>query len=355
MTAMAGLQTQSLEVAICSACDRSIWDSYVRAHPNGGFFHLSGWAEASSLAYGYKPHYLSVKRDGELAGVLALSEARTPLLGASLVSSAFSVGGGPLADDAEALSALLEAAAELGADRRVNYVECRSEFSAPSWLAKTGLHAEFVTPIIMDEREALSAIPRKRRAEIRKALSAAQKGDLSIRHDGAPDLFYALYAKSVHKLGTPVFPKRFLEALLGEFAGETEISVVEHCGNPVAALVSFYFKDKVLPYYVGASEEARTTRAFDYLYWSVMRRAAERGIAYFDFGRSKIDSGAYHYKKHWGVEPQPVSYRIRLIGATQIPDVNARNPKFAIFSKLWPHLPLSVANRLGPLLAPNFP
>ncbi|PQA89009.1 FemAB family XrtA/PEP-CTERM system-associated protein [Hyphococcus luteus] len=355
MTAAPALRFPSIEVTHNTSCDRARWDAYVRAHHEGTFFHLIGWGEAAKRAYGYDAHYLAAKRDGGLAGVLMLTEARTPLLGASLVATAFSVGGGPLADDEEARDALLAAAAALGAEKRVNYVECRSGFDAPGWETKTGLHASFEAPLIADEQEALAAIPRKRRAEIRKAVKTAQKGALSIRHDGGADLFYRLYAQSLHRLGTPVFPKRFLDALLAEFPQETEISVVEDKGKPVAALLSFYFKDAVLPYYVGAGDDARASRAFDYLYWSVMRRAAGKGFTRFDFGRSKTGSGAYLYKKLWGFEPRPLSYQVKLIGADELPDVNATNPKFALFSKLWPHLPLGVANRLGPALAPNFP
>lgn len=355
MTAAPVLRAPVLEIKRSAHCDRARWDGYVRAHPQGSFFHLSGWGEAARRAYGYETHYLTADRNGTLAGVLALTEARTPLLGASLVSTAFAVGGGPLADDGEAMAALLEAAAALGREKRVNYIECRSGFAAPGWREKTGLHANFDMPLAAGEAEAFAAVPRKRRADIRKALEAAQQGDLAIRHDGEPELFYRLYAQSLHRLGTPVFAKRFLDALLNEFTSQTEISIVEHLGKPAAALLSFYFKDAVLPYYVGATDEARECRAFDFLYWSVMRRAAAKGAARFDFGRSKIGDGAYHYKKLWGAEACSVSYRIKLINAPAMPDVTASNSKFAPFAKLWPHLPLGVANSLGPLLAPNFP
>ncbi|WP_375200963.1 FemAB family XrtA/PEP-CTERM system-associated protein [Hyphococcus sp.] len=345
----------SLSVSCDTQCDTAEWDSYVRAERQGTFFQLSGWAKVAKTAYGYDAFYITARRNGALAGVLPLTFAKTSLLGASLISTAFSVGGGPLARDGEALQALLHAAQQLGEDNNVRYIECRSDFDADSWLKKRGLHAGFEIALVEDEAEALSAVPRKRRAEIRKAIAAANEGLLSIRHNGEPDLFYKLYATSLHRLGTPVFPRRFLSTLMDAFPTETEISVVEYRGEPVAALVSFYFKDKVLPYYIGASEKARSTRAFDCVYWAVMRRAAEKGCAVFDFGRSKVDTGAYAYKRLWGAEPRPVTYRINLIGDEALPDINANNPKFAAFSKLWPHLPGFAANRLGPLLAPNFP
>ncbi|MFC2952102.1 FemAB family XrtA/PEP-CTERM system-associated protein [Marinicaulis aureus] len=344
-----------LSVTVETQCDAAEWDEFVSAQPHGTFFHLSGWGRAVKAAYGYETFYITARREGRLAGVLPLTMARTPLLGASLISTAFSVGGGPLARDGDALQALLHAANKLGEETAVRYIECRSDFEAKGWLAQSGRHAGFVTPLLKDDKEALAAIPRKRRAEIRKAIDAVNKGDLTVRHEGSPDLFYRLYAQSLHRLGTPVFPRRFLSALMDAFSTETEISVIEHHGEPVAALLSFYFKDKVLPYYVGATEKARPTRAFDFIYWSAMRRAAEKGYEYFDFGRSKIDTGAYAYKKLWGIDPHPFTYRINLISDDAPPDINVNNPKFAVFSKLWPRLPGFAANRLGPLLAPNFP
>ncbi|WP_375207170.1 FemAB family XrtA/PEP-CTERM system-associated protein [Hyphococcus sp.] len=345
----------SLSISSSTECDGAEWDRFIRAHPDGTFFQLPGWGQAAKRAYGYETYYLTASKNGMLTGVLLLTYARTPLLGASLISTAFSVGGGPLATDVETLQALLDEAMRIGEEKKVRYIECRSDFEADGWLGKSGAHAAFETPLLQKEEDALAAIPRKRRAEIRKAMDAANQGELKIRHDGEPDLFYRLYAKSLHRLGTPVFPQQFLHSLCDVFATNMEISIVEHRDEPVAALLSFYFKDRVLPYYIGATAKAREARAFDYIYWVVMRRAVEKGCAHFDFGRSKIGSGAYAYKKLWGIEPRPLSYRVKLIGADAMPDVNAKNPKFALFAKLWPHLPLPAANRIGPLLAPNFP
>jgi hypothetical protein len=34
-----------------------------------------------------------------------------------------------------------------------------------------------------------------------------------------------------------------------------------------------------------------------------------------------------------------------------IPDINPLNPKYRLFIAAWKHLPIPIANRLGPLLA----
>ncbi len=355
-TAISTAVAPSMAVACDASTDRAEWDAYVRAHREATFFHLSGWCEAARAAYGYEPVYVSVRRNGALVGVLPLVDVRAPLLGRSLVSTAFTVGGGPLADDAEARAALLDAAMRAGIARTARYVECRSDFSADeSWRAKPNTAAMFRIALADDADAALGAIPKRRRADIRKAINAAEAGRLAVRYDGAAEVFYSLYASALRSLGTPVFPKRFLSALLHEFDQEAEISVVSHEARPVAALLTFWFKNSVLPYYVGATPQARTLHAFDFLYWDLMRRAVERRCATFDFGRSRVGSGAYTYKKLWGAEPEPVTYRIKLIRARGMPDINPNNPKFKLFAGLWPRLPLGIANRLGPVLARNFP
>ncbi len=87
------------------------------------------------------------------------------------------------------------------------------------------------------------------------------------------------------------------------------------------------------------------------MYWEVMRRAArERGAALFDFGRSKIDTGAFKYKTNWGFAPERLNYCYRLAEGARIPENNPNNPKYRLFIALWKRLPVPVANVLGPPL-----
>ena len=116
--------------------------------------------------------------------------------------------------------------------------------------------------------------------------------------------YIALYALSVRNLGTPVFPKRYFRNLKQEFGDACEILTVRHQGRPISSVLTFYFRDRVMPYYTGSLPEARTLGANDLMYWQVMRRAAERGCKCFDFGRSKVGTGPYHFKRNWGFEPR---------------------------------------------------
>jgi len=106
----------------------------------------------------------------------------------------------------------------------------------------------------------------------------------------------------------------------------------------------------VLPYYGGGLAEARSLAANDFMYWEVMRRAAERGYRWFDFGRSKAGTGAYSFKKNWGFEPEPWTYEYYLRAGGEIPEINPLNPKYRYFIAAWKKMPVGLAKRLGPLI-----
>src|SRR3546814_3033806 len=96
-------------------------------------------------------------------------------------------------------------------------------------------------------------------------------------------------------------------------------------GQPLASVLSFFFRDEVLPYYGGGRRAARELAANDFMYWAVMHRACESGLRVFDFGRSKVGTGSYAFKKHWGFEPEPLHYEHRLLRLAEMPEINPRS------------------------------
>lgn len=343
---------ESLRIREAAPEDAARWDAYVHAAPQARFFHLFGWRRAVEAVYGYEGVYLMAEREGRVVGVLPMIDVRSALLGRNLISTAFTVGGGVAADDDEARDALAQAAIEAGRKRRAGYVELRSEKAAlDGWAVKNDVYAGFEKEIAGDEAQNLKAIPKRRRADLRKGLDALAAGALSADFDGDPAVFYALYAQAMRDHGTPVFPRKFLDALLEAFGGRLDILVLRAGSGPVLGLLSFHFRDRVMPYYIGARAEARAHRALDLALWLAMRRGAARGARIFDLGRSKYGAGSFDYKLHWGVAPKPLEYQYALIGARETPNVNPDNPKFSAAVAAWRRLPLPVANLAGPALA----
>lgn len=345
-------EAAEIRVREAGAEDATRWDAFVAAAPEGTFFHRFGWGGVIERTYGHKPRFLLAEQDGRVVGVAPLTHVKTMLFGASLIATAFTIGGGIAAESEEARRALAAEAAKLGESLGVDYVEMRSETAAlPEWKTKEGVYAVFRGPIPADEDENLKLIPRKKRADVRKGVKAAGEGAIVAEPNADISTVYALYAESVRNLGTPVFPEKLLHEIGAAFGDDVEFSVVAKDGKPLAGLVTFFHGATALPYYGGALPEARAAHAYDYLYWSLMRRASARGCAVFDFGRSKFGTGAFDYKKFWGFEPTPLAYQYHLVKADAVPDVNPNNPKYAAFVAAWKKMPTVVSNRLGPFLA----
>ena len=297
---------------------------------------------------GYDAPYLIARRGERIVGVLPLVHVKTRLFGNSLISTGFSVGGGVLADDPMAADALAQAAIALGDKRKVDCLELRSsQATFDGWPTKAETYASYIATLDADAEERLKAIPRKKRADVRKGI----KADFPVDVDASVDVFFDLYARNLHVLGTPILPKKWYAALKEAFGDACEIATVQGPNGPVVGLLSFYHKDTVYPYYVGATAEARKLHAFDHVYWTLMERAIARGCTKFDFGRSKIGTGSADYKKHWGFEGVPLEYQFHLYGDNAMPDVNPNNPKYARFVKVWQKLPFAATKVIGPILA----
>ncbi|MBN9554206.1 MAG: FemAB family PEP-CTERM system-associated protein [Alphaproteobacteria bacterium] len=325
------------------------WDDYAASRPDANFFQLSGWREVVKRSFGHACPYLAARRaDGKISGILPLTEIDSRLFGHFLISTGFSVGGGPLASDPSALAELLGEAEELGRARKVAYVELRDCAEAgQAWKAKGDLYAGFEGPIAREEADNLKQIPRKQRAVVRKALE--QGFTVAIERTIQP--FFDLYARTLRDHGTPILPRRFYENLLTVFGNACEILTVRKDGVPTASVMSFYYRDKVLPYYTGSLVEARRSGANDMMYWALMRRAVERGATVFDFGRSKVGTGPYSFKSNWGFSPRPITHQYLLIGRDTLPNLNPTNPRYAKIIAAWQRLPIPVANAISPFIS----
>ena len=327
------------------------WDAFVAAHPAGTFFHRAGWQTVIERAFGHRTRYFVAERDGAIVGVLPVGQVRSVLFGNTFISVPFCVYGGPLAVEAEAFAALTQAAAALLPGSGASALEYRFLTLPPegwldpaAWVARSDLYVTFRKTIAASDDANLKAIPRKQRAVVRKGI---ERG-LTATVDRNVDALHPIYAESVRNLGTPVFSRRYFSLLAVVFGSDLDVLTVRDGDTAVASVMNFYWRDEVLPYYGGGTAAARACHANDFMYWEVMRHAAARGAKLFDYGRSKVGTGSFAFKKNWGFEPAPLQYCFHLAPGAVVPEVNPLNPKFRLFIAAWKRLPLPVANLLGP-------
>lgn len=361
--------------------DAECWSAYADAHPAATVFHDWAWRRVLAEAFGHVPHFLVARRDERVCGVLPLAQVKTLLFGHSLSSLPFCPYAGPLADDAAAHAALDDAAVRLAESLGVDHLEYRllgesiepiepieasqgapspaepSRASAPragttatpdargNW-PSNDLYVVFRKPVTADHEANLNAIPRKQRAMVRKGIKnelVAEAGDL--------DTFFELFADNVHRHGTPAHSRRYFSLLLEAFGERAGLLVVrDPAGRPISGVLSLYHRNEVLPMHAGDTVDARGLAANDFKYWALMRDAVERGCTVFNYGRSKIGTGPYDFKRNWGFEPTPLDYRYRLVRGKSVPQNNPLNPKYRLMIETWRRMPRWFVNALGPRL-----
>jgi FemAB-related protein (PEP-CTERM system-associated) len=239
------------------------------------------------------------------------------------------------------------AAAELARQLDVDHLELRNRARyEPAW-PHQDLYVTFRRTIAPDAEENMRSIPRKQRAMVRKG---TQHG-LTSEIDPGVDRSFELYTDSLHRHGTPPFARRYFEALYAAFGSACEMmTVLDPQRRSVTSVLSFYFRDEVLPYYAADTRRARELAANDFKYWELMCHAAERGCRVFDYGRSKRDTGSFDFKQNWGFEPTALHYEYRLLKRDSVPQNNPSNPTYRVAIGLWQRLPRPVVNAVGPLI-----
>ncbi len=342
----------SATLTIDTACSDAAIDAFVHDTPGATPFHSSAWGRAVMAATGHRWHVLAARADdGRLVGVLPLHAIRSRLFGSTLASTAFAVDGGMLVRDPAAVPLLAEAAVALARDLGLPGIDLRGGPAPPDWAIDDTTYLGFARPLAADSDAELAAIPRKHRAEVRKALA----GDLSVTTgtDRANrDAHFTAYATSVRNLGTPVFPRALFDAMIDNFGPDgADILTIRHGDAVIASVLSLFWQGSVMPYWGGGTQAARALRGNEMLYFALMDHARSRGMTRFDFGRSKAGSGPAAYKKNWGFAPQPLRYARWSADGAAGRDTNPTSAKYALMVNSWQKMPLWLANRLGPVIA----
>jgi FemAB-related protein (PEP-CTERM system-associated) len=338
---------QAITIQAFAGGDEVRWDEYVARHPHGSPFHVTAWKKSIEESYPYRPMYLIAMEGDKVCGVLPLFLVENILVKRALISTPFAVYGGVLADSQAVREAMRGHLRELGKSLQVEYVELRNAYPEQYLgFASVSRYITFTQEIGPDEKGILEAIPRKTRAAVRKAL----KEEFSVRTQTSDfAAFEDLYSANLRRLGTPAFPREHFGRLLKNFGDKANIREIVLQGRVVAAVMSFYFRDQVLPYY-GASDPAfNAAQPNNFMYYDLMRWGGQNGYKLFDFGRSKKEgSGSRDFKAHWGMLERELPYEILLVKRKQLPDLSPNNPRFNLAIKAWQHLPLAMTRRLGP-------
>jgi FemAB-related protein (PEP-CTERM system-associated) len=342
-----------VQVFPLNAQAESSWDQYVLDHSGGTFFHQLGWKRVMERTYGFEPCYFYARRDNRITGIAPAFLISNWIAGRCLISLPFAVYGGVCASDAESERALVGQLEQLATERRVEHLELRSRSGdiLPGY-HEISRYSTFTIPLIRDAEALYKGFPKDIRYMIRKGEKAGLRTE---RGFGQLDTFYQLMVVNLRRLGTPAFPRALFENLIREYPDQVDLTVVYANEKAVAGGMSFFFRDWMQPYYIGSLEEAKTMAANNFLWWELIKLGAEKGLATFDFGRSRNGSGNFDFKKKWNPLIEPLKYQIRLVREAAMPNYSPTNSKFEKVMNLWKKMPLGLTRIIGPRVVRWFP
>lgn len=332
---------------------RQQWDDYITRHEHGTPFHLTAWKRVIENTFGYRSHYFLAEEGGAIRGVLPLFLFSNRLIGRNLISTPFGDYGGICADNQLSHELLQRHACDFADKYKVGYLELRYRAAEESaGFFRKDLYVSFDCELDPSPENIMAALPKDTRRMIRKG----QKNGLQAVNDpNQLQIAYELYASNVRQLGTPVFPASLFRNLLAEFRDAAEVLVVWKGTEAIASVLSLRFRNGIYPHYAGALPRSRELAANNFMYWELMKSAAERGIRHFDFGRSKTNTGAYHFKRQWNMRERQLAYQYYLVRRRTMPNFSPANPHFRMAIALWRRIPLPITKLVGPSLVKLFP
>jgi serine/alanine adding enzyme len=330
------------------------WDAFVNAAPDSTPYHAAIWRRLVQEVFGHEGYYLLARNlQREIVGVLPMVRLKSRLFGDYCVSLPYVNYGGAIASSTDAAEVLMQKAADIAAELGSRHVEFRdTQRRAEQWPVRTD--KVIMQLDLPDSSDALwLRFEPKLRAQIRR--SGKEGAETAVGGIELLPEFYRVFAHNMRDLGTPVYPRRFFARILEAYSGSSFVAVVRIQGRPVAAGLLLGFRQRLEIPWASSLREYNGLGVNMLLYWEVLKAAIARGYRQFDFGRSSIDSGTFRFKKQWGAQPRQLYWHYWVGQGHSIPQLNPGNPKYRLAIKLWQHLPLCIANRLGPLIVGNLP
>jgi FemAB-related protein (PEP-CTERM system-associated) len=334
-----------IEVRQLEAGEAAEWDRFVLASPYGTVFHLSSWMDLVRIVLGRRCYPLVATRSGGICGVLPIAEIRSLLFGNCLVSMPLATYGGICANDWDSYQRLVAAGGEFARRRAVKYLEMRNLSEPfPTSLPGKDLYITFTQDLSPGPEKLLQALPRDTRYAIRKSLKAG----LEWTEDLTEADFYEIYAHSVHRLGTPIFPRELFRSLRELFPGRVRLFGVRKSRQAIAGVLCLYFGDTVSPYYAGSLDGHQKDSPNNFMYWNLIAQSCREGFRKFDFGRSKKGTGSFHFKSAWSMVESKLPYRYHLVTAAEPPQLSPIDKTFRAPVAAWKRLPFAWTKVLGP-------
>jgi len=314
---------------------------------------MAPWPELIERAFGNPTRvWVALSEDGAILGGVPLTFFNSGLFGRFAVATPYFNYGAVLTPYFNIMQALFEQMRLICDVEQLDHIEVRS--MQPGWGPESvSKKASMVLPLPKTQAELNKQLGAKVRAQAKKAEAynpEVQFGGLELL-----DEFYRVFAINMRDLGTPVYAKRWFEAILSQGAIDASLVVVRV--NDRAVSVGFLIGHNGMLEIPWAStiKEANAMDTNMWMYRQILDFAVGKGYRFFDFGRSTKGSGTYRFKKQWGARPYDHYWYYALPKGGSLPGLNPDNPKFRLLIAVWKKLPVWLTTLIGPPIVKNIP
>lgn len=344
---------ERLEIVRCEASDDVRWNAFVDACPRASFYHRAEWRAINRDSFGHDTVHLAALDQGRIVGIFPIVQVKSLLFGNLACSMPFVNYGGPCGLDDDIEARLLEAGRTVADEWGVDYLEIRSTRHLGAAYPTSEHKVSMTVALDPDPEVVMARFKREHRGEIRRA---AKRGYvMRIGHELVED-FYDVLSAGWRELGTPVFQPQYLKRILKAFPQRTRVYVVYAAdGTPAAGAFVGIHNGTIEGMWLGLTAEYRQRLVGYVLYWELIRDACLLGCHTYHLGRSSKDSGGETFKTKWNAHAVQLYWTYVLRTRSEMPGLRPDNPKYRLAIDAWRHLPLSVTQVLGPVIAGSIP
>lgn len=352
--------SEIIEISEFTDADRADWERFALC--NSQFHaHSINWKQIIQNSFSHLPLYFLAKNSRkEIVGIAPMFLVNSLLFGKALISVPYLNGGGILASNHGAYEALYNHLLKESEKHKVKYFELRHRHLSIFGVATPVVRSHKVAMLLKlsgTTQDLFQRFPAKLRSQIRRPAKSGATVTLtsgSMINKQQLNDFYSVFAQNMKDLGTPVYPRSLFANTLQSFGNSAHLAIVYFENQAVAAGITIDWGTHCEIPWASSLRKFNHISANMALYWSLIEAAQQRGLDYFDFGRSSPNSGPFKFKEQWGAEPLPLNW-IYHSDTGNIPDVNPNNDTFSLLVKTWQKLPLAITKFFGPYLTRSLP
>lgn len=338
---------------IATEKESALWESFVAGHERCVNYHRWAWKRVIEKAFGWRTFYLMADENRKISGILPIVWLKSKLFGNLLCSVPFFSEAGVVADTPESRGALLAETMRIAREVNADYIELRHRgetlVSWPAKMTKVTLECD----VYRDPEDNMRRLSTKMRTNVRRSLKLGLKAEFGQRE--FLNDFYDVFCLKMRELGTPVYSRKFFEAIFENLPGESFICRVHHEGKTAAAGFLTGWRGVMEANWSAASPKTMNLRPNMFLFWQMLCFTGQRGYRIFDFGRSSVGSGTFEFKQQWNSRIIPLHWNYWNASGEQALELNPDNPSYRAAIWAWQRLPLSVTKWIGPQIARCLP